>query len=77
MSTMTHTTTWQDIIAVEPRLAAIIGEAAAIRKPWWDDYSRLKLRLSQLVGWEARDQRLRTHQAYDVAIDRLAEALRL
>lgn len=69
--------TWHEITTLEPALAGIIAEAAAIRNPWWDDYSRLKGRLSALVGFGARNPRLRSCVAYDVAIDRLVEAIRL
>ena len=69
--------TWHEITALEPALAGIIAEAAALKNPWWDDYSRLKGRLSELVGFGARDERLRSCVAYDLAIDKLVEAIRL
>ena len=79
MSTRTDTQqmTWQEITTLEPALAGIIAEAAALKNPWWDDYSRLKGRLSELVGFGARDERLRSCVAYGLAIDKLVEAIRL
>lgn len=77
MAAGTARLTWTQIVAIEPSLQDIIAEAKAIPDPWWDDYSELKMRLSALVGTGARNQRLRNCQAYDVAIDKLVEALRL
>lgn len=72
--------TWQEIVALEPRLPVLVDDARRIRRPTWNDYARLKNRLSSLVGWDARPgvaPLLRTTAAYDVCIDRLIAALRL
>lgn len=76
-TTTTGTLAWEQIATLEPALAGIIAEAAAIKSPWWDDYSRLKGRLSELVGFGARNPRLRSCVAYDLAIDKMVEALGL
>lgn len=76
---MIHTSeiTWREIVSLEPEAARIVSEAAAIRGPEWRDYSRLKLQLSRLVGFGARKPQLRSCRAYEVALDRLVEAIRL
>lgn len=67
----------ETIIAIEPEIRDIINEAGAIRDPDWHDYESLKRRLKQLVGWLARNPRLQTSDAYDAAMHKLTEVLRI
>ncbi len=70
-------TTWAEIVAIDPEILDVIAYAKTIREPNWIDYSRLKASLSRLVGWGARDPRLASYQAYELAIDQLLEVLGL
>jgi hypothetical protein len=75
--------TWAEIKRIEPHLDALFKEARAVkddrRKPafcgnrvWYDLF---KPRLLDLVGWDAPDARIRTMRAYDVAYDKIYDAL--
>lgn len=75
--------TWEDLIALEPRLEQLerdiryhasqhrVDRYCANRH--WYGYLGLgfKDRLCVLVGWEARGMTLRSSEAYDVAYDHL------
>ncbi len=62
---------------LEPRFAMLEAHAEQIGQTCLPDYGpewvRLKHAMTRLVGWECRVPELRTHEAYDVAIDRIAE----
>jgi hypothetical protein len=80
--------TFADLIALEPRLAALEREVRAVRDEdapvfcanglWYGygGYRGIKPRLSQLVGFETcRKDLIGTPLAYDVAYDHLYELL--
>ena len=71
-------TRWEQIIAIEPRLERVIDEARRRRgrdgNPW-RSYEELKRILSRHVGRDASIGRLRSDEAYNVAIARLTETL--
>jgi hypothetical protein len=81
--------TWTDLVAEEPRLAALLEEARGYRKTakptfcanavWYGYGSRgepLKDSVSRLVGWERKEHPLLgTEGAYDVAYETIYEAL--
>jgi len=68
--------TWKELTAAEPRLVALLKEARAVKdnggpsfcanKVWYRP-GGLKSRLVELVGWGARDPKLRSVEAYDLA----------
>ncbi len=66
---------YDQIVAIEPKVAEIVRMAREIGRPTWEDYSRLKGHLSWLVGWGAKDKRLASTQAYDAALSVMVEAL--
>lgn len=70
-------TSWEQIIAIEPRLERVIKEARRRRGQGnpWRHYQELKRVLSKHVGWCAPNPRLRSDHAYSAAVSRLAEAL--
>jgi hypothetical protein len=77
---------WRLLVSLEPRLQGLLDDAKAVRdrgdtksfcanNVWYD---RFKPRLIQFVGWEASklaDPRLRTMEAYDIAYEKVHEAL--
>lgn len=80
MINTTTRTTWEQLAALDPRLATLAAEAAAVHddgRPegfcahaYW--YGRFKPRLLALVGWEASSRAqpaLRAMDAYDVAYE--------
>ena len=75
--------TWRQIVARVPQLGAIIAEARRLRASRtretneWADYSRLKMQVCSLVGWDAyhAPADLRTHEVYNVVHRRLVDAL--
>jgi hypothetical protein len=72
--------TWAEITRIEPRLDALFEEARAVKydpefctnRIW---YELFKPRLVHLVGHEARDTRIGTMRAYDIAYDKIYNAL--
>lgn len=68
---------WREIVAIEPDVAAVIAEARAIKSPSWLNYSLFKGSLLNFVGYGAKHPRLQSPVAYDIAIRKLVEALRL
>jgi hypothetical protein len=74
---------WAQIVRIEPALAELLKEIEAVK----DDLARpafcasatwvdqVKPRLCQLVGWGARDSRLRSMQAYEAACEVLRAPL--
>lgn len=59
-----------EIAAIEPRIVGILNDAKRLRKGrrTWRAYEALKGRASHLVGWFARNPRLRTSDVYDLVI---------
>lgn len=77
---------WQVLITAEPRLQSLYNEAHEITGNCYNDgkawfcaneiwYTRFKPRLLQLVGWEAKDPRLKTQEAYDTAYEKIYNRL--
>lgn len=70
---------WQELIEREPRLLDL--EAWCLLQPtcgreFWVMYSReFKPRLNRLVGWDVRDEFLRTHWAWMAAHSHLMDVL--
>ncbi len=91
MTTATATTrpTWDELIAIEPGLAALLAEVRRERPGrrycanarWFGHAPHrgegFKPRMERLVGWRAEggDPRLRTAAAYDAAYRTLYDAL--
>lgn len=85
VATRSRTWTWQRLVEIEPRLAALEGEIRAIKpgrgfcaNAVWYGYARrpsLKDRMSRLVGWDATNPALRDPKAYDVAYQHLYKLL--
>ena len=82
--------TWQDLCEIEPRLQDLLSEVKRIKDDknepyfcanefWYGYHGRpsIKAKMSALVGWTApgQDPRLKTTQAYDVALQTLYNAL--
>jgi hypothetical protein len=76
--------TWAELVRLEPRLAALLAEARAVRddgrdcfcadEHWGGQYG-LKAKLLELVGWHARNPALASSRAYDVAYHTVPNAL--
>lgn len=78
---------FEELAKIEPRLAALLAEAKALRKTrglditraWYAnaDESGLRDRFQNLVGWSRRDgdPRLGTSESYDIVYDSLFEIL--
>lgn len=66
-----------ELVAIEPRLAAIFAEAKRHQRcrNKWPVYGRLKKRLASFVGWDAINPRLATSDVYDLAIGEVVKAL--
>jgi hypothetical protein len=77
--------TWEDLVTLEPALAALLDEARAYRADTGPDFCAnavfyagggLKERLCRLVGWDRMPHPvLGTPAAYDVAYDTVYDAL--
>jgi hypothetical protein len=79
--------TWKQIIEIEPRLAKLYTEACAVKDRGgnsfcannvWYGYGNnigFKGRVYHLVGFAAKDDRIKTMEAYDVAYEKIYEAL--
>ena len=75
--------TWAKIIEIEPRLKRAYKIAKNENKDELPEnycaneifYRRLKPEIVELVGWSARDRRLRSSQAYDIAYEKILNAL--
>lgn len=82
-------TTWGELVKMEPKLAALLGEARAARgrgsksfdnlRTWYGRAGKpgLKAKLLPLVGWERRPVHpvLSTSRSYDVAYFKVLGAL--
>lgn len=74
--------TWKQIIEIEPRLKELHGQAKRIssaqsgrfcaNQVWYDFF---KERLTELVGWEANNAAIKTIRHYDVAYEKIYNAL--
>lgn len=73
--------TWNEMVAVEPRLAGMLMEAKAVdgtdehfcaNRVWSD---RFKPELVCLVGWTAKDPRLSSSSCYDLAYQKIYNVL--
>lgn len=79
----THFIPWRvDMLyEIEPRLAEIAAEAKSQRRSRardrWRAYGRAKRRAWYLVGWCARDPRLRSCAAWDCYIRHITRALNI
>ncbi len=79
----THFIPWRvDMLyEIEPRLAEIAAEAKSQRRSRardrWRAYGRAKHRAWYLVGWCARDPRLRNSGAWDCYIRHITRALNI
>lgn len=69
------TPTWNDLVAIEPRLETLAVDAFSSR---WSAkrYETIKRRVSNLVGWHARNPKLGSSRCYEVALWHLAGLLR-
>jgi len=81
--------TWKALVKTEPRLAVLLKEAQSVdgsgarfcANRVWYGYGKtnsFKDRVCRLVGWEAGrcvDPMLKTQGAYDVAYDKIYDAL--
>ncbi|TWT91655.1 hypothetical protein [Neorhodopirellula pilleata] len=67
--------TWNDLTEIEPRLINIASDAAAQR---WSlaRYEAMECRVRRFVGWHARDPRLGSSAAYEIAVSHLAGLMR-
>lgn len=64
--------TWEQIIAIEPRLVALLADARGMTLPtdhpaYWRRYETLKRRLQRFVGRDAEHLELQSSDAWDVA----------
>lgn len=60
---------WPAMVDIEPELFdLLVSSRISFRcSDTWREYSRLKARLKELVGWFARNPALRSGRAYDLA----------
>jgi hypothetical protein len=65
-ATTVEAMTWSRMVEIEPSLARL--RQRAVQLPYsWPNYERLKTALKSLVGWDARNPRLRTCEAWNCA----------
>ncbi len=71
--------TYSEIIAIEPRIAAVIESACSVGsiRIRYQQYGALKNQLRSLVGWYAADERLLGSSAYDIVLRELLRKLKL
>lgn len=76
--------TFEELAKIEPRLKTLLKEAQAIKDPGgpsfcanhiWYKPLGFKDRLNKLVGWEAKDERLKSSEAYDLAYEKIYDSL--
>jgi hypothetical protein len=77
ISTQSKHLSIDQIKMIEPRVNAILAEAAHTKRARWSDYSRFKLQLIPLVGFYSENKMLRTSYAYDTTIFALCRALKI
>jgi hypothetical protein len=71
--------TWEELVAIEPRLAELRADAAASRRAGqcsnnvW--YAKFRPRLVRLAGFGAEKPELRNSNYYDTAYDAVYAAL--
>jgi hypothetical protein len=73
---------WEDLVAIEPGLGRLYADVRRIRDPGIGCFCvealwqrQLKARLAFLVGFRARNTRLRSMAAYDVAFEKIYNAM--
>lgn len=70
-----------EILALEPNLKTVAADAFLHRRRRFsiriDAYERAKGAAWELVGWDAKNPRLRTSAAWDCFFDYILEGLRL
>ena len=73
--------TLAEILAIEPNLKIVAANAFLHRRRRFsgriDAYERAKDSAWELVGWDAKNPRLRTSAAWDCFFDYILEGLRL
>jgi hypothetical protein len=77
--------TWAQMVRIEPKLKTLLMKARSCKSTknfcanriWYGNTTTcgLKGELVHLVGWSARDARLRTSEAYDLAYSKIYNAL--
>ncbi len=75
--------TFEELCKIEPRPQELSDEISKVKDLGGPDgfsasllwYTVHKPRVAALVGWEADDSRIATHEAYDVAYQHLYELL--
>jgi hypothetical protein len=74
--------TWERILEEEPEVSEVLHELLRVREKHkrWSRFVRChnttpKARLSRLVGWHARNPRLRSQTAYRLVMERMWELL--
>jgi hypothetical protein len=82
MMEATETTTWNELVEMEPRLKEVERHAYDYHReydsesPDWTHYSKLKKEFSKLVGWVANSSRsevLCSNEAYDVVLKHIVD----
>lgn len=66
-----------EIIELEPDIGKVMKLACQMVGDGWMTYSFCKKKLYPLVGWEARNEKLRTCDAYETTIMALCDVLKL
>jgi hypothetical protein len=74
---MAHELTFDEIIAIEPRLLSVLESAKKSKKVTWGKYERYKMRIFRLVGYGAAKKELRTCAAYETVIGKLVNSLKV
>lgn len=80
---MSEPLTLEQIVAIEPKVRYLIDEAKAVdgsgerfcANELWYGPGHLKEAVCRLVGWDAKDSRLTSCEAYDVAYQAVYDAL--
>lgn len=63
---------YQEIIALEPRIAAIVNEAKPLTgREMWIRYGEIKSQVDPLVGWFCKEEKLQNGHAYDVVMEEI------
>ena len=74
---------WKELVKIEPRLNELLkiakaeksnGERYCANHVWYGLHG-LRSRLIYLVGWEANNPALRNSMCYDIAYEKIYEAL--
>lgn len=68
---------YEEVIRLEPAVAAIIDEAGEERRGDWRSFESHKRRLAAFVGHSAADWRLSASGTYESTVRRLTLAMRI